>query len=175
MNWLIKTLVRLWMGTLRWRMAEAVPSGTAVFAFWHRNVPPAAAFFRNWPATALVSASRDGQILADLLEGGGLELVRASSSRGAVVGTRRLLASLCRGRPVVTAWDGPKGPANVAKPGPFWLAECSNAPLYEVLFESPRSVRLHDWSRMEFPWPFSVVTVRFLDVTGKCPAEGLSG
>lgn len=161
MNWLAKSMVRLWMGTLRWYVVDPLPSGPAVFAFWHRNVPPAAAFFRKWPASALVSASRDGQILAEILGGGGLELVRASSSRGAIGATRRLLATLRSGRSVVTAWDGPRGPANVAKPGPLWLARSANTPLFDVAFETPRFVRLGDWSRMEFPWPFSLVKVRF--------------
>ncbi|HNY30718.1 MAG TPA: DUF374 domain-containing protein [Fibrobacteria bacterium] len=155
------TAIRIWLGTLRWRVATPVPPGPAVFAFWHRHVPPAAAFFRKWRAAAMVSASRDGQFLADLLADGGLELVRASSSQGASTGARNLLRSLREGRSVVTVWDGPRGPANVPKQGPQWLARSSGKPLFDVLFVPRLALRLGDWSRMELPLPFSVVEVRF--------------
>lgn len=159
--WIATRLVRLWMATLRWRLESPIPRGPAVFAFWHRNVPAAAAFFRLWRASALVSASRDGQILADLLAGGGLELVRASSSKGAIGGSRRLLASLRAGHCVVTAWDGPRGPAGIPKPGPAWLSRQADTPLFGVEFESKSPLHLKDWSKMAIPLPFSKVTVRF--------------
>lgn len=160
--WIATRLARLWMTSLRWRLESSVPSGPAVFAFWHRDVPPAAAFFRAWQARALVSASQDGQILADLLAGGGLELVRASSSRGAIGASRRLLDALRAGQSVVTAWDGPRGPAGVPKAGPAWLANHSGTPLVSVEFVCKTSMRLNDWSKMAIPLPFSRVGVRFL-------------
>lgn len=107
----------------------------------------------------LVSASRDGQILVDLLKGGRLEVVRGSSSAGFLGGARGLLRSLRDGKSVVSAWDGPRGPRGVPKPGPAWLARLTGAPLLEIRFECSRRLRLGDWSRMELPFPFSEVRV----------------
>lgn len=104
---------------------------------------------------ALVSRSRDGQILADILSGGRLVPVRGSSSGGAMGASREILRGLKAGVPLVTALDGPRGPARSSKPGASWFARQADVPLFLLGFGEVRCARAGDWSRLRLPMPFS--------------------
>jgi lysophospholipid acyltransferase (LPLAT)-like uncharacterized protein len=88
-----------------------------------------------------------------------MRFVRGSDSNQALSGTRSLLRELRRGRSVATTWDGPRGPAGVAKPGPGWLSKHSGAPLVELRFEYGPHLALGDWSGLRLPAPFSRIGV----------------
>lgn len=152
-------IVRGWLDSLRWSIAPDLPTGPAVFACWHSDLPAAAAFFRDRPACALVSQSRDGQALVSLLSGRELTFTRGSSSRGGLRGARSCLRILLGGRSVATTWDGPLGPAGVPKAGPAWLANRSGRPLVALRFSYGAHLRLGDWSRLVVPFPFTRIRV----------------
>jgi lysophospholipid acyltransferase (LPLAT)-like uncharacterized protein len=156
---LLFPIARWWLGSLRWKVRGALPSAPAVYACWHADLFAAAAFFRDRPVSALVSGSRDGDALVRLLSGRKLTFLRGSSSRGSVGGARRCLGDLRSGRSVATTWDGPKGPAGVAKPGPEWMSRTSRSPLVSLRFSYGRHLRLGDWSRMAIPLPCSTIQV----------------
>ncbi|MFN2507319.1 MAG: DUF374 domain-containing protein, partial [Chthoniobacterales bacterium] len=60
---------------------------------------------------ALISASRDGTFLAELVRRFGVEIVRGSSSRKGASAVRQLSEGIARGRDAVITPDGPRGPA----------------------------------------------------------------
>lgn len=149
------TLARLWIRSVRPVVPPDWPRGAVVFAIAHEDALLAGALFRRLPSMALVSLSRDGQILSDILSGGRMELVRGSSHRGALGATRRILLLLARGVPLVTALDGPKGPPLVPKPGPSWIASRAGVPVKRLRFGGSAWARARDWSRLKVPVPFS--------------------
>lgn len=118
------------------------------------------AAFHDEPALALVSASRDADLLAALLSGTAVQVVRGSDSRQPQA-VRHLLRHLRTGGKVIMALDGPRGPAGVEKPGIAWLQERSRAPLWRLDFEVHPALRLKDWSHLVLPLPFSHATVRY--------------
>lgn len=148
-------LGRCWLASVRPVPPADWPEGPAVFAIWHEDALFAAALFRPLRSMALVSLSGDGQIFADALSGSRLEVVRGSSHRGGAAAVRRILRGLALGLPLVTALDGPKGPAFVPKEGPGWLARRSGAPLFLARFQGRELLRVRDWSRLRVPVPFS--------------------
>ena len=79
---------------------------------------------------AVVSASRDGQYVADLISMFGIRSLRGSSSRR---GANALLDSVKVMREenlnVVFTPDGPRGPRYKIKPGPIMLASLTGAPI----------------------------------------------
>jgi lysophospholipid acyltransferase (LPLAT)-like uncharacterized protein len=158
---LLLPVVRAWIRSLRLRLPEDPPRGACVYACWHADLVAAAAYFREVPATALVSGSRDGDLLVAALSGRKLSFARGSSRRGGSTGARACLRTLRSGRAVATTWDGPRGPAGVRKPGPAWMSTRSRAPLVEVRFRYGARFRLGDWSRLAVPLPFSRVEVSF--------------
>jgi hypothetical protein len=156
---LLFPLGRFWLDSLRFGRSDELRDGPTVFACWHRDLVAASAFFRARPVSALVSSSKDGEALVQLLSGRRLSFVRGSSSAGAVSGAKACLHVLGTGRAVATTWDGPRGPAGIPKPGPAWMARMSRSPLIPLRFSYGAHLRLGDWSRMIVPLPFSRIRV----------------
>ena len=151
--------IRTWLGSLRWQAPLPEPTGPVVYCVWHRDIAAAGALLRRRQVTSLVSASRDGDLLVEILSGGAMRFARGSDSASALSGTRAMLRELRRGRSVATTWDGPKGPDGIRKPGPHWLAKASGAPLVELNFKYRNHLRLGDWSKLVIPLPGSTVAV----------------
>jgi lysophospholipid acyltransferase (LPLAT)-like uncharacterized protein len=153
-------LVRRWLDSLRWQVRVPAPRGPVVYCVWHRDVFAAGAWLRGQPVTSLVSASRDGDFLVEVLSGRAMEFARGSDSRRSLSGTRSMLRTLREGRSVATTWDGPRGPAGARKNGPAWLSRESRAPLVPLRFGYGPHLRLGDWSRLRIPFPWTTIDVR---------------
>lgn len=136
-----------------------LPEGSAILACWHRDLLPMFAAFHDEPALALVSPSRDADLLTALLTGTAVQVVRGSDSRQPQA-VRHLLRHLRAGGKVIMALDGPRGPAGIEKPGIAWLQQRSGAPLWHLDFDVHSALRLKDWSRLVLPLPFALAKVR---------------
>jgi lysophospholipid acyltransferase (LPLAT)-like uncharacterized protein len=112
----------------------------------------------------MISEHRDGEIIARVAQGLGLELVRGSSSRGAA----RALLAACRmiesGWNVAITPDGPRGPNHSVAPGAAIIAQRSGAPLLPVACVASRAWRLSSWDGFMIPKPFARVTVAYSDL-----------
>lgn len=151
---------RTMLASVRVAGRPELPAGPAILACWHRDLLPMFAAFHDEPALALVSASRDADLLSALLSGTAVQVVRGSDSRQPQA-VRHLLRHLRAGGKVIMALDGPRGPAGIEKPGIAWLEERSGAPLWRLDFEVHPALRLKDWSHLVLPLPFSHATVRY--------------
>src|SRR6202011_3536024 len=92
-------------------------------------------FFSNRHGAALISASRDGDLLADAIKRFGFDVVCGSSSR---LGARGLLQStevVSSRRDVVITPDGPRGPVYDLGPGIIFLAQKSSAAVLPINME----------------------------------------
>ncbi len=163
--------------SLTWRIREEIPSdcrpivegsSVAVIAFWHGQMFPLWYRFRNRRWGALISGSRDGEILADYLTGqlGYGELIRGSSSRGGREALERAVEVLGKrgegeGRTLLITPDGPRGPNREPRPGALILAERSGHQLMLAGWRCSRSIRFRSWDRMEIPLPFALITFRY--------------
>jgi lysophospholipid acyltransferase (LPLAT)-like uncharacterized protein len=111
--------------------------------------------------TALISASRDGQYVADLVKRFGIESVRGSSSRRGAMALDGAIKHLERGRNVSGTPDGPRGPRYAVQPGIVKLAQSSGAPIVAVHATYENAWRARTWDGFAVPKPFSRVTVTF--------------
>ncbi|EMI53940.1 lipoprotein [Rhodopirellula sallentina SM41] len=116
---------------------------------------------------ALVSRSRDGDLIAPLLESCGCVPIRGSSGRGSKGGASAL-AQLIRhcqqGHPAVIAVDGPKGPRGKVQKGVAMLSQKANIPILPVVLVARRRwLFAKAWDRMQLPIPFSRLDCRFGD------------
>jgi len=116
-------------------------------------------FFSNRRGAALISASRDGELLADAIKRFSFDVVRGSSSRLGASAILQLTDVLASGRDVVITPDGPRGPAYELGPGIIFLAQKSRAPVVPVNMEYSSCWRLKSWDRFILPRPFSKVRV----------------
>lgn len=116
-------------------------------------------FFPNRPGAALISASRDGDLLADAVERFGFDVVRGSSSRLGATGIRQLTDVLQSHRDVVITPDGPLGPVYEPGPGIVFLAQKSGAAILPMNMEYSNCWRVRSWDRFIVPRPFAKVRV----------------
>jgi lysophospholipid acyltransferase (LPLAT)-like uncharacterized protein len=112
-------------------------------------------------AVALVSPSRDGEILSLFLQRRGREVIRGSSRRGAFSATAKILDYLERGYDVAVTLDGPTGPREKAKPGLIHLAIKYNIPLFPISYTPSLYLTLPTWDRLLLPLPYSRALVQY--------------
>jgi lysophospholipid acyltransferase (LPLAT)-like uncharacterized protein len=136
-----------------------LPEGPKILACWHQDLLPMFVAAHRLPSLALVSGSRDADLLRALLATTPVRVVRGSSSHGQAA-VRSLLSHLREGGTVIMAMDGPRGPALEEKSGTAWLARQGRAALVRMEFEVSRCIRLSDWSRLRLPLPGAVVRTR---------------
>jgi lysophospholipid acyltransferase (LPLAT)-like uncharacterized protein len=162
-------LIRILGGTLRYQdlcapgtpIGDQIP-GPTVFAFWHRSLLACAYRFRNRQIAILISRSFDGELIARTVELLGFRAIRGSSSRGGATGLRQMAEAYAAGHRCAITADGPRGPSQVAKPGPAQLAALTGAPWVGAFYAFPLSAwTLKSWDRFLIPKPFSRVLVTF--------------
>ena len=141
---------------------KASVGGNYIFAIWHRNILSYMAFCYGKPHVNLASRSRDGALVADVLEKIGHRTVRGSSSKGGGRAVISLVRLLKKGYSGTVAVDGPRGPREVPKQGIFLLAKMSGVPIVPLSF-NPRFYRCFEksWDGFRFPVPFSRIDVFF--------------
>lgn len=164
-------LLRLWTRTLRFRIEDRAgvvdtPADERVIgALWHNRVllwPHVAGhFLSNRRAAALISASRDGDLLADFVQRFGVDVVRGSSSRKGASAILQLADVIASGRDVAITPDGPRGPAYEIGAGIVFLAQRVEKRILLTHMEYSSCWRFRSWDRFIVPRPFSTVRVKF--------------
>jgi len=173
-RWLIAfgfRLLRVWAGTLRYEIDDRsnlltdAKGESYVGALWHNRLLLIAHVLQKFaphrPGAGLISASRDGDLIAPLIERFGFQVVRGSSSRMGASATLELAGVLDAGRDVLITPDGPRGPAYELGPGIVFLAQKSGAPIQPINLEFSSCWRVNSWDRFILPRPFSRVRVIF--------------
>ena len=171
-RWLIAVgfrLLQLWVRTLRYEIEDRAGvlgkpvDQNYIGALWHNRLLifpfVLQRFFSNRRGAALISASRDGDLLADAIARFGFDVVRGSSSRLGASAILQLTDVLASGRDVVITPDGPRGPAYELGPGIIFLAQKSGAAVLPVNMEYSRCWRLKSWDRFILPRPFAKIRV----------------
>lgn len=133
----------------------------AVFGFWHSCIFAATYYCRGLGVGVLTSRSFDGEYIARIIEKFGYCAVRGSSSRGVIGGVRNMIRHIENGHIAAFTCDGPRGPANVAKPGPVLAARQTGVPLRAFHVAVTDCWQLKTWDRMRIPKPFSRALARF--------------
>ncbi|PYK47803.1 MAG: hypothetical protein DME20_10800 [Verrucomicrobia bacterium] len=171
-RWLIAfgfRLLQIWARTLRYEIDDRAGIvdrpviENYIGALWHNRllIFPLVLrrFFPQRHGAALISASRDGDLLADGVQRFGYDVIRGSSSRLGASAILQLTQVLASGRDVVITPDGPRGPAYELGPGIIFLAQKSGAAVLPMNLEYSHCWRLGSWDRFIVPRPFAKVRV----------------
>jgi lysophospholipid acyltransferase (LPLAT)-like uncharacterized protein len=137
---------------LRALLAQGKPF---VAVFWHGSMLAGWWLLRGRGAASLVSRSRDGQILTDLLTAWGYRAIRGSSSRGGKDAMEAMRGAVAEGRILCVTPDGPRGPSREMKMGAVRVAQTMGVPFVAVAASYRRHRVLQSWDRFEVPWPFT--------------------
>ena len=174
-RWLIALtfpLLKLWIRTLRFEiddrgdLQKAPGSKRYIGALWHNRLLLIAHVISHFlpvrrGGAALISASRDGTLIADVVQRYGFQPVRGSSSRHGTAALLQLADVIASGRDPLITPDGPRGPVYRLGGGIVFLAQKTNVPVQPINFEYSSCWRLKSWDRFIIPKPFSKVRVIF--------------
>jgi lysophospholipid acyltransferase (LPLAT)-like uncharacterized protein len=126
-----------------------------ILAFWHgRLMMIPMAWQRLAPIRMLISAHRDGRIIADAVAHFGVQTVTGSTRRGGTAALRTMVKTLAAGDCVGITPDGPAGPAMIASAGIVNVARLARVPIVPVTFAASRRRHMRSWDRMQIALPF---------------------
>lgn len=177
-------LVRVWMGTLNYRVAYEDPSidpifpectGPKLYLFWHEYILFPFYLRGHCYLTMLVSRHKDADLLTETARIMGFEFVRGSTRRGGDQALRHLM-EVGRRRHLTITPDGPRGPRRQMAPGAIYLASRLGVPIVLMGFGYDRPWRLRSWDRFAIPRPFSrarAVTSRAIEIPRDLDREGI--
>ena len=132
-----------------------------IFALWHCQLLPLAFTHRRRHVAFLISQHRDGELIARIIQRLGYVTARGSSTRGGGEGTREMIRFAEQGHLLGVTPDGPRGPAEIVKPGLIYLASRTGFPVLPVSAAAAPSWRLDSWDRFLIPPPFARVVVGY--------------
>jgi lysophospholipid acyltransferase (LPLAT)-like uncharacterized protein len=130
-----------------------------IFAFWHGQMLPLLWKHRREGVRVVISAHRDGEIIAGIAERLGYGTIRGSSSRGAARALLGIVRELEAGAEVAVTPDGPRGPARKFATGAIVASQRVGAPIVGIGVSAGRAWHLKSWDRFMIPKPFTKITV----------------
>jgi len=134
-----------------------------LLAFWHRHLLLMRYAYRGSRMTVLISRSRDGELISQVMKQFGVWSGRGSSSRGGVGGLREMLRAARSGSDLGITPDGPRGPLRKVQPGVVAVAAATGLPLVPVAQAATRRILLDSWDRHPLALPGSRVEFVFGD------------
>jgi hypothetical protein len=163
----LATLYRLWIATIRFEvhgdlrcmLSKREQRHPLVLALWHGELFSLTGFGHTICSdlVTFVSQSKDGEVIAQVLEKLGHATVRGSSTRGGVRALLQAIRVMVReNRMAVFTVDGPRGPRHKAKGGVIYLAQKAGAAIVPLRAYPVRKKVFHrSWDRFALPLPFT--------------------
>ncbi|MBI9072205.1 MAG: lysophospholipid acyltransferase family protein [Melioribacteraceae bacterium] len=135
-----------------------------VLAFWHGSMFIPWYIHRRQNFSAIVSKSKDGQLLVNLLNKWKYNVVRGSSHVGGKEALDTLITLANENNPIAITPDGPTGPRHEMKAGAVITAQRTEIPLILCGVSYSSKVELKSWDKLEIPKLFSKVKVVYSDL-----------
>jgi lysophospholipid acyltransferase (LPLAT)-like uncharacterized protein len=187
--WMIKAVgfviawvVRLWIGTLRYRYRPLGPDldpnradleGRYIYAFWHENILVPAYHYGRPDIWVLISQHADGELIAEAARRLRFGLVRGSTARAGGIEAVRQMVRLGQAGHLALTPDGPRGPRRQVQAGLLYLAARTGLPIVPVGIAYRRAWRAKSWDRFALPMP-GTRTVCVTAEPIRVPADGYS-
>jgi len=131
-----------------------------VYALWHNTQVFLAYAHRAEKASVMVSQSKDGEYIAQIMERMKLHAIRGSSSRGGGAALREMIRLVEEGGRVGFTPDGPKGPAQTIHGGVVEVARATGRPIIPTSISSGlKLVFPRSWDKFFVPLPFGRIVV----------------
>jgi lysophospholipid acyltransferase (LPLAT)-like uncharacterized protein len=167
--WLIFLVARGLAATVRFSLDDrsgyfsGVPQDKLIFAIWHNRLALALIIYRRYVArrdrrrrlVAMVSASKDGGMLARVLQLFEVQPVRGSSSRRGAQALREMVSWGERGHDLALTPDGPRGPRYLVQEGVISTAQLTGLPIVPVAYYLSWKIRIKSWDHFQIPLPFT--------------------
>ena len=138
------------------KVKPIIASGKVAFAVWHSRMLLFAYLCKGLNATAMVSKSKDGEIVARIIQRQGHEAVRGSTKKGGLHALSILIKKIKEeNKPCLIVPDGPQGPRCKVKPGIIILAKKTGYPIVPITYSARKIKIFASWDRFILPFPFT--------------------
>lgn len=161
-------LMRLWFGTCRVTAhndavlpSERGEGHNVLASFWHYSIIYILYYLRKYPATVMVSASRDGEYIARLAKEFGYNSVRGSKNNKGPEALKGMLRAVKAGDNGAVVADGSQGPAREAQPGALLVASKTGRPIVPMVWSASKYFTINSWDKTVVPKPFSNIDIYF--------------
>lgn len=137
-----------------------------IYAMWHAHQFCIHGLPDRKNINVLISRSRDGEIIANVVEKWGFKTIRGSKGKkGAVEASMQMLSALKQGENCAMMVDGPHGPARIVKDGVIKIAKLSGAPIVPIYWHSKNFtwVKFPSWDEMRSP----ILSTNMVNVYGE--------
>ncbi len=122
-----------------------------VVAFWHGTMLIPWFLFRDSGMSAIISQSKDGELLARVLEKWKYKVERGSSSSGGKEVLETLIENASGDYSVAITPDGPRGPVHEMKPGAAIAAKKAGVPLILLGSAYEKYYQFKSWDKFRMP------------------------
>jgi lysophospholipid acyltransferase (LPLAT)-like uncharacterized protein len=124
-----------------------------IICAWHHDIYFSSWLLKDFELTALISSSKDGEYINQILSGFGFRAVRGSSTRGGIGAMKQLVRCLKDGNAVAITPDGPQGPIHKIQEGIVALAKMTGVPIIPWRYEASSCWKLNSWDSHKIPKP----------------------
>lgn len=166
---LIYGFIRIVSTTIRYEWRDTTgflstqKSQPVIFCVWHNRLALCLEVYRvflpgigrHLKLAAMVSASKDGGLLARVLEHYDVQPVRGSTSRRGRQALLELVTWAERGYDLAITPDGPRGPYYNVQEGVIALAQITGRPILPVSYHLAWKISVNSWDRFQIPLPFT--------------------
>ncbi|MCX7798357.1 MAG: lysophospholipid acyltransferase family protein [Melioribacter sp.] len=132
-----------------------------IVVFWHGLMITGWYLHKDLNCAALVSKSKDGDLLANALKKWGYKVIRGSSHIGGSEALEDMIDLLNKKYSLALTPDGPTGPIYKMKAGAVVAAKKTGVPLLLLGIYNKRKIILNSWDKFEIPLPFSRIEVLY--------------
>ncbi len=169
--WLGAKYLRLAHRCIRWQWIGAdhmdaliASKKPFIVTFWHGRIIMMTALIEKsaLPVNVVISANRDGELIAktigyfgaDTIRGSSRDLRKRDKRKGAIAVLRQTVERLKDNQVVTITPDGPRGPRMRAKIGIASIAAQAGVPVIPLAYATKTARTLNSWDRFQFPLPF---------------------
>lgn len=130
------------------------PKGQFILSMWHGQQCVVYSVKDKENFYTLISASNDGEIIAEAALSLGVKSVRGSSKRHGASAALSLIDKLKEGSSIGIMVDGPRGPKGKVKDGIINIAKLSGVPIIPVSWQSRQKtfVKFNSWDSFQIPF-----------------------
>jgi lysophospholipid acyltransferase (LPLAT)-like uncharacterized protein len=133
-----------------------------IYTFWHGRMLYFPYLYRlQNKHHILVSPSKDGEIIGNLLKLYGFSIVWGSTFKKGAAALFNLVRIVKDGNSVVLIADGSRGPAFEAQDGAVKIAKLTGMPIIPMTYNASWKKVLNTWDRLVIPYPFSKIAVMY--------------
>ncbi|MBF0286465.1 MAG: lysophospholipid acyltransferase family protein [SAR324 cluster bacterium] len=133
-----------------------------ILSTWHSNIYFSCWILRDQYYGSMISNSRDGEMIAKVMEQFNFVPIRGSTSKGATRALREMIKYLKGPYPVAITPDGPKGPIHKVQSGAIMMAKMTGMPIVPWSFDALDQHTVHkSWDHHKIPKPFTIAVSSF--------------